>query len=249
LELLIAGPAEGDPKDARPALPLSTTIAAFAVDGDTAVVELSQEAVSDAGTVIASPEHELLAMAAVANTLTEFPAIDHVRLSVSGAGREFWGGWGLPELLNRDEAVIGVPREGDPLPPLERFAVEAQRVGSAAAGAVAIGDVRTHDRIGFVRVTVELGDPGGEAPARGVPPTSARLEGDRLVLQIDDVVSSAANPAPGQRLALEGLPFDALEAEAGVLPGPARFALPTGPRPFWLHTLTSPTRVVLDVRK
>lgn len=249
LELLIAGPVEGDPKDLKAVLPDSTTIAAFAVEGDTAVVDLSPEAVGDAARVGPSAEHELLALAAVANTLTEFPAIDHVRLTVAGRGGEFWGGWGLPPLLTRDEQVIGPPSQGDGLPSPTRFGIAEQRVGSASAGAVAVAGVRAVDRIGFVRVIVELADAGGQTAAPGVPPTVAAIENDRLVLRIEDVVSSAADPAPGQRLALENLPFGAIEADAGALPGPAVFALPDTVNPFLLHTLTSPTRIVLDVRK
>ena len=249
LELLLAGPAPEDGKDLRAPLPLGTAVQSFAVEGDTAVVDLSAQAITDAVLVDPTAEHELLALAAVANTLTEFPAIAHVRLTVDGAGREFWGGWGLPEVLSRDEEVIGAPREGDPLPRLERFTAEPQRVGSADAGPVTIAGVRTLDRVGFLRLVIELADTDAATPASGVPAVSARLEGDRLLVEVDDVLAGAADLPPGGRMALEHLPFLAVEAEAGELPGTARYALVPGARPFWLHTLTSPTRVVIDVRK
>lgn len=251
LELLIAGPLVEDPAAAelRAPLPQSTVVQAFAVEGDTAVVDLSGHAITDAPRVDPVPAHELLALAAIANTLTEFPEIDHVRLTVDGAGQQFWGGWGLPALLSRDEQVVGPPREGDTVPPLQRFSQELQRVGSPDAGPVAIKGVRTRDRLGFLRVEIELAGAEGDRPAAGVPATTARLEGDRLIVELADVLSGPAELQPGARLALETLPFQAVEAEPGELPGPARFALVPGARPFWLHTLTSPTRVVLDVRK
>lgn len=249
LELLLAGPLMEDGEDVRAPLPQSTTIQSFAVEGDTAVVDLSAEAITDAHRVEPTPEHELLALAAVANTLTEFPGIDHVRLTVDGAGGEFWGGWGIPEVLSRDEGVIGPPRPGDTVPRLDRFTSDPQRIGSGDAGPVAIAGVRTLDRVGFLRLVIELSDADGDLPAPGVPAVSARLEGERLLVEIDDVLTGAADLPPGGRLSLEQLPFQTLEAEAGELPGTARFALAPGARPFWLHTLTSPTRVVVDVRK
>ena len=251
LELLIAGPLVEDAGTAelRAPLPQSTVVQAFTVEGDTAVVDLSAHAIADAARVDPRPEHELLALAAIANTLTEFPEIDHVRLTVDGTGGAFWGGWGLPELLSRDERVIGPARASNTLPPLQHFGQEPQQIGSADAGPVAIKDVRTLDRVGFLRVEVELAGADGEQPAAGVPVTTARLEGERLVLEFADVLSSAGNLQPGARLTLANLPFQAVEAEPGELPGLLRFALVPGARPFWLHTLTSPTRVVLDVRK
>lgn len=250
LELLIAGPEQGDGKDLHATLPASTTVLNFAVEGDTAVVDLSREAIGDAATVEPSPEHELLALSAVANTLTEFPLIDRVRLTIAGGGQQFWGGWGVPEWLARDERVIGPRSKGDGLPAMENFGRQAQQVGSEHAGPVAVLGVRTIDRVGFLRVVVDLGDPGTDESARGIPPVSAAIEQGRLVLRISDVAENRAELIPGRSLDLGYRPFESLEAEPSALPGPLSIAvMPAGNRPFWLHTLNSPTRVVLDVRK
>lgn len=249
LELLLAGPAPGDETGLQPPLPTTTTVRSFVVEGDTAVVDLSQEAIADAASVGDSPEHELLALAAVADTLTDFPAIDRVRLTVAGAGERFWGSWGLPPVLTRDETLIGRPHGGELLPSPARFVLTEQRVGVADAEPVRVRSVRTIDRLAFLRVVVELaGD--GDAPVVAIPPTRAWAEGGRLLLEIADTLDSAAGMAPGQRLRLDGMPFETIEAAEGELPGPLRLAVAPGDgHPFWLHTLTSPTRVVLDVRK
>jgi hypothetical protein len=249
LELLLDGPVPADGAGVHAPLPTTTTVRAFAVQGDTAVVDLSREAITDAASVGASAEHELLALAAVADTLTDFPAIDWVRLTVDGAGERFWGAWGLPPVLTRDETLIGKPHEGELLPSPARFVLTEQRVGVAGAAPVRVRSVRTIDRLAFLRVVIELaGD--GDAPAVAVPPARAWAEGGRLLLEIDDTLESAAGMAPGQRLRLDGMPFQTLEAADGELPGPLRLAVAPGDgHPFWLHTLTSPTRVVLDVRK
>lgn len=247
LELLLAGPLAEDGSDVRAPLPPETTVRTFDVHGDTAVVDLSSAA-GQAPVDAPLAEHELLALAAIANTLTEFPEIHRVRLTVAGQ-RRLWGAWSVPETLGRDEQAIGPRAEGDALPTPARFTADPQQVGVADGGPVTIKSVRTFDRLGFVRMVVELADAGGELPAAGIPATGASLEAGRLTLRIDDVLSSGAEPLPGGRLLLEGLPFASIEAEAGELPGPVRFALPSGDRPFWLHTLSSPTRVVLDVRK
>lgn len=248
LEALLAGPQQGDGGDVHAPLPTTTTVRAFAIEGDTAVVDLSGEAIADAASVGASPEHELLALAAVADTLTDFPEIDRVRLTIAGKGGTLWGGWALPAVLTRDETLIGQPHEGELLPSPARFVTTEQRVGQAGAAPVAVRSVRTIDRLAFLRVVVELAD--GDGPAPAVPPTRAWVEHGRLLLEISDALESAADFAPGQHLQLDGMPFQTLEAGDGELPGPLRLAVaPAGAHPFWLHTLTSPTRVVLDVRK
>lgn len=257
LELLVRGPVDGDPAELRAPLPPTTRVLGLRVEGDTAFVDLSPEIVTDAAAVGMSAEHEIAALGAITNTLTEFPEIDVVRLTVAGhaagvhEGVEvagFWGSWGLPPALRRDESLIGAPAEGDGIPDVRAFHTEPQRIGSADAPAVSIRSVRTSDRVGYLRLILELGS-GQDEPAKAVPPVRAAVTDGRLVLEIDDVLSHSGELPPGQRLSLADDAFEAVEADPTELPGTVRLGLVPGGRPFRLHTLTSPTRVVLDVRK
>jgi hypothetical protein len=258
VELLLAGPHADDPESLRAPLPTTTQLLGFHVEGATAHVDLSLDVVTEAHSVGRTALNELLALAALANTLTEFPEIDFVRLTVEGRreGRiggvdieDFWGGWGLPDVLVRDESVIGTQLEGEGPPGLQRFSPEPQRLGGEDAPAVAIRGVRAVERIGYLRLVIDLGDGQGE-PAKAVPPVRALVEGERLVVQFDDVIDMAGDLAPGGRLPLHAGTFEAVEAAEGELPGAVQLAVvPAAGRTFWLHTLSSPTRVVLDVRK
>lgn len=260
LELLLAGPVEGDGRDLQRVLPASTRILGLRVDGDLAHVDLSEEVLTDARDVASSPEAELLALAALANTLTEFPAIDRIRLTVGGEPvsaqdpaetvRAFWGGWGLPEILVRDESVVGPPREGEGMPELGRFSLEPQEAGDDGAPGVQVTSVRTRDRTTYLRLVVEVADAATPESPSAVPPTRAVTEGDAIVLELDGVAGYDADFGLGQRVQFNDPSFHSVEIEQADLPGTARFRIiPTTPRQFRLHLLSSPTRVVLDVRK
>lgn len=257
LDLLLAGPGAADGAVRAP-LPATTKVTGFRVDGDTAYVDLSPEIIADAASVGASPEHEALALAAVANTLTEFPTIAQVRLTVDGVadGRRagldigrFWGGWGLPERLVRDPSVVGPITDDGGLVDLGRFSRASQTLGSREASPVSVTSVRARQRTTYLRLTVELADATGDAAPAGPPPTRASLRGGDVVLEIDGVVEYAADMAVGQRLDLQDPAFNAVGVERTDLPGTVRIMVsPVESDEFYLHTLTSPTRVVLDVR-
>lgn len=259
LELLLAGPDEGDGRDVQPVLPSSTRILGLRVEGDLVHVDLSEEVVADARDVASSPEAELLALAALANTLTEFPAIDRVRLTVEGSPvsaeeptevRAFWGGWGLPEILVRDESVVGPPREGEGVPELSRFSVEQQEAGDDGAPGVLVTSVRTRDRTTYLRLVVEVADPAVPESPSAVPPTRAYAEEDAIIVELDGIAAYDADFGLGQRVQFNDPSFHSVEIEQADLPGTIRFRItPTTPRQFRLHLLSSPTRVVLDVRK
>jgi hypothetical protein len=261
VELLLAGPEEGDGSNLLAPVPPGTRLLDLEVEGDTATVDFSAEIIRSAGEVGASAENEVLALAAVADTLTEFPAIERVRVLVEGRAEgwrsgvavdRFWGGWGLPSMLVRDESVIGRPRDGEGVPDLGQFTAEAQQAGSSDAAPVQVTSIRTRDRITFLRVVVELADgTDPEAAAAMVPATRARPDGrGGVVLQISDVVALQADLVRGDGFDLAQYGFGDLTVGADELPGALTVALTADEeRPFRLHSLTSPTRVVLDVKK
>lgn len=260
LGLLIAGPwsVHGD---LRPLLPASTSVRSLRVEGDTAHVDLSREVLSDAAAVDPQPAHEVLALAAIAATLTEFPAIERVRLSVEGRQRgvlpgtgadigAFWGGWGLPEVLVRDDSVLAEPARGEGVPPLEGFTLGEQRLGVAGEDeGVAVTGVRVRDRTTYLRLVVEVTDPADPDMDVDVPPVTARPIDGGVVLEIDGVAAYDADVAPGQRIELDDPGFGGLVVDD--LGGGRVRAVVNAPRTrgLWLHRLANPTRIVLDVRK
>lgn len=256
---LIAGPRGEDEAGLAACLPPETQVLDLTVADGTAHLDLSREVISRAAGVNPSDEHEALALAAIAGTLTEFPAIEEVRLSVEGHQTgsrrgidvgDFWGGWGLPEVLVRDESIMSEPGEGDGLPPLDSFSSEAQDIGAPPDDPVAVTRVRVRDRVTYLRVIVELADVDDADAAAAVPPARAREQDGHIVLEIDDVAAYEADLAPGQRVEVEGPAFDGVVVEHTDRPDQVRITVrPSAPQAFWLHDLSSPTRIVLDVRK
>ena len=254
LELLLAGPTADDGTDLVAPLPTTTRVLGFQVDGATAQVDLSAAVLDDAASVDPTPEHEVLALAALADTLTEFPQIDQVAVTVEGARDEvaagFWGGWGLPVLLVRDESVIDPVAAGGGAPVLERFTASAQTAGDPAAAPVQVTSVRVRQRTATLTVVVELADGADGQASAPVPAVRAYPDGDDVVLQIGQVVSYAADVGVGQALALAGGSDQSVTVEPADLPGAVRLRVAAGAvLPFHLQTLTSPTRVVLDVAR
>ncbi len=110
---LIAGPSPGGQLSA--VLPNSVEVLDIGVENGTCTVNVSKEILSDANQVGVSASGEGLALAAIANTLTEFGDVSKVKLLVEGMqsgmieGRfveDFWGHMGLPEYLERNEDLI-----------------------------------------------------------------------------------------------------------------------------------------------
>ncbi|MGI8875240.1 MAG: GerMN domain-containing protein [Egibacteraceae bacterium] len=265
---LIAGPRGEDESGLSAALPPETQVLDLRVADGTAHLDLSREVISRAAGVSPSDEHEALALAAIVGTLTEFPTIEQVRLSVEGhqtgsrRGLDvgaFWGGWGLPEVLVRDESIMVLvrdesimaePSEGDGVPPLDSFSTEDQDIGAPPDEPLAVTRVRVRDRVTYLRVIVELADVGDPDAAAAVPPARVREDGGRIVLEIDDIAAYDADVEPGQRVEVEGPAFDGVVVEDTDRPDQVRITvLPTTPREFWLRDLSSPTRLILDVRK
>ncbi len=113
LEELIAGPAPGSGLSA--VLPPTVRVLGVEVADGVCTANVSAEILSDAAAVGAGASGEELALAAIANTLTELGGVERVRLLVEGVqsgmvdGRlveDFWGHMGLPEYLERNEGLI-----------------------------------------------------------------------------------------------------------------------------------------------
>lgn len=252
LEFLVAGPSGDEPK-LHATLPVTTQVRSIEVRGGTAHVVLSPEAIHDAALVGDSPANEALALAAVANTLTDFPSVERVALRVEGQGiapGEFWGGWGLPRLLVRDEALVGVPGNGEGVPELGRFSVDRQRTGSGDATAVTLTNVRVKDRLTHVRVTAELRDPEDPDANARVPRVRARAASDGIVVDLTGIDGLASEVGESHALALSDPAFHELRVEHGERHSAIRILVDDArERPFWLHSLSGPTRIVLDVKK
>lgn len=113
MEELIRGP--GPDSQLEPVLPHTVKVLGVEVADGVAVVDVSKEILTDANEVGVSAVGESLALAAIADTLTEFDGVSRVKLLIEGMqsgmveGRfveDFWGHMGLPEYLERNEDVI-----------------------------------------------------------------------------------------------------------------------------------------------
>lgn len=113
MEQLIKGPAQGT--GLYPVLPDTVKVLDVDVSNGICTVNVSKEILTDANQVGVSASGEGLALAAIANTLTEFEEVDRVALLVEGTqsgmidGRfveDFWGHMGLPQFLERNEGLI-----------------------------------------------------------------------------------------------------------------------------------------------
>lgn len=259
VELLIAGP-QTDEGGLNAVLPPTTEVHGVDIQGAVATVDLSQEVVTDAALVGASPTNEALALGAIANTLTEFPSVDRVEVRIDGRSHSaaafgpalmrpgaFWGGWGLPPVLVRDRSLIGPPPDpGDGVPDLRRFASRPQEVGSPDAPRVTLASVRVRDRLTHVRYTMEVSQTtdGRAAP---VPSARAWIADDHLRLRVaaayaEDFDSRASDPVAGAPT-IRSAHVEGRDGTVDLLVGT------NGDPAYRLHTLANPTRIVLDIRK
>lgn len=262
VELLIAGP-QPDESGLKAVLPPTTVVHSVDIEGAVATVDLSQEVVTDAALVGASPTNEALALGAIANTLTEFPSVEGVQLRIDGRSQSaaafgpnlvkpsaFWGGWGLPPVLVRDRSLIGAPPDpGDGVPDLGRFTSQPQELGARDAPPVALADVRVGDRLTHVRYTMELAPTIGDRAA-GVPSAEAWIADDHLRLRIAGVAAYDGDfDAFSSRPVAEAPTIRSARVEAAG-GGTVDLLVGTNGDPAYrLHTLANPTRIVLDIRK
>lgn len=117
LQELIKGPATGD---LNPTLPSTTKVLSLETENGLCTVNFSKEILFDANQVGVSATTEALALGSIANTLTEFPQIQEVKILIEGMSegeidgrlvQDFWGHIGIYENLKRDESIIRPPSE------------------------------------------------------------------------------------------------------------------------------------------
>jgi hypothetical protein len=154
-------------------------------------------------------------------------------------------------VLVRDESLVGTAAgEGDGLIDLASFTAEAKTTGAPGSPAVTATSVRVRERISYTRIIVELTDAEDPARVAKVPPVRVRRTGEEIMLQVSDVVGVTAEQGQPSRLDLDPDRFTASSVAQDESSATLRVTLsPAVPRDFFLHSLTNPTRVVLDVRK
>lgn len=248
LQLLIAGPSDEDPPGVAAALPRSTQIQSFELRDGTAVIDLSNDALRGATSSRRRPEHGFLALTAIANTLTEFPDIEYVRLTVNGRRATVWGGWIAPRVLVRDETRTDEPERRMKIATPTEFRRRSQRIGVDRARRQRVNALRVHPTATYLRITAEISADGDTSLRGPVPVSSAERVGDDIVLRV------RARARPALAGSLRGK-FDDPAFEGGkVTVNRKRRTLvvrvkPRRPQSFWLHTLPDPSRVVLDIRR
>lgn len=114
LEEIIKGPRNQE--EGNSVLPKTTKVLGIEKNGDTLTVNFSKEIIFDANSVGVSSSTEALALASIANTLTEFPEIKGVKILIEGRDSEeidgrmiedFWGHIGIRDVLTRNETLLG----------------------------------------------------------------------------------------------------------------------------------------------
>lgn len=257
VELMLAGGTEEE--RLKSPWPAGTRVLDVQVSDGTATVDLSNEALTRAPAVERAAHLEMLAMAALANTLTEFPTIERVAVTIGGRTvadedvRVFWGGWGIPEHLVRDMSLVVEPATGQ-VPAFADFSPQRQSVGSSETEPVLVRKIRARDRITYVRIVVEIADidqPDASPP--DYPRAHARTSPGQVVLEVTRIGELAEDAVPTDiGPGLEPYLSD-LRVVDGFRPQSLRISLAKSDesemRPIRLRTATSPSRIILDVLK
>ena len=247
MQLLIDGRREGDPPGLVGPLPSDTIVRHFAQRQATAVVDFSSS-LRHAKSLRRRPEHAFLALTAVANTLTEFPDIDYVRPTVHRrTGSKLFGAWGLPSVLVRDESVVE-PDASVRIAAPDMVRRGAQRVGVRRTRSTKINALRVRPTAMYLRLSAEITGLDGGDLLGPVPVSTARREKHAIVLKIHtrgrrglsgDLGRSFDDPA--FRKARVTVNRKERVTEVRIVP--------RRPNAFWLHTVSQPARVVLDIRR
>lgn len=258
MEELIAGPSPGSGLD--PVLPSTVRVLAVEERDGVLTVDVSREILTDASQVGVSATTEGLALTAIANTMTEFKGVEKVKLLIEGmqsgevGGRhveDFWGHTGLPEYLERNEGVIysdsGQGQTSQSWQGGISFGTSPQRIEGAADG-LKVASVRFYDHGSYFRAVFDIVRMDGtEAPA--CPATTAEwvpaAGGVKVSLSGILEVSNQAkgNLDTGDDLA-RSIGF------MGITGGRAEYMIAASRQaPFFLHYMSGPMRVILDLEK
>ena len=113
MQELIKGPEAGS--GLKAVIPPTVKVKSISVAEGVCSLDLSKEILTDSASIGVSATTEGLLLAAIADTLTEFPTVTKVKLTIEGkssgmvdgrAVEDFWGHVGLPDFLTRDESLI-----------------------------------------------------------------------------------------------------------------------------------------------
>ena len=112
VEELIKGPKSSD---LYPTLPSNVKVNSVVISGETAIVDLSKEIITNFEEIPHSSTTETLAIYSIVNTLTEFEEIKKVKITIEGKEsgeieglyvEDFWGHIGIYEEFTRNEDLI-----------------------------------------------------------------------------------------------------------------------------------------------
>jgi len=112
----------------------------------------------------------------------------------------------------------------------------------------AVAAVRIQSHTTFLRVTVEVTAARGGPLSGPVPPSSARHRGKRVVLKVHGRPGKTLTGNLGDKINDPAV----RRASIDVRGRPDRVVVALRPQrrtKFWLHTLSEPARVVLDIRR
>jgi hypothetical protein len=247
LQLLIDGRRRDDPRGLVGPLPADTIVRRFAQRKATAVVDFSSS-MRRAKSLRKRPEHAFLALTAIANTLTEFPDVDYVRPTVHGrSGPKLFGAWGMPSVLVRDSSVVE-PDASVRIAEPDMFRRRAQRVGVKRPRSTKVNALRVRPTAMYLRLSAEITGTDGGDLLGPVPFSTARRQDKAIVLKIN--TRGRRGLAGNLRRSFDDPAFRKASVTLDRKRRQTKVRI-VGRRPsaFWLHTLSQPARVVLDIRR
>lgn len=241
----------------EPVLPASTKVRSVGLVDGIAQIDFSRDIITKSQELTVSAEREKLALASIANTLTNFSSVKRVQILIEGkrqgmvGGKEikgFWGYIGLPRYLMRDETVIGLTEEVKP-PEKSQFSQEDQQIAGQGRVIVKKFHYASYDDYFQFIWELESVDKKSQLPfvyAKLSP--SARLidvfvsvvekdiahlpEGELLEIG-DDLVANVSWEPSTEKERLKSIYHIAMAKEA----------------PFCLQAYRHPLRIVLDIKK
>ncbi len=241
----------------EPVIPTSTKVRSVELVNGIARVDFSREIITESRELTVSPEREKLALASIANTLTNFSSVKRVQILIEGRNQgaldgrrieEFWGYIGLPKYLSRDETVIGFTEEVKP-PTKDQFSRDEQQI--AGQGRVIVKKFRYASHDNYFRLIWELESVDKE---NQLPFVYAKLSPSARLIDVfvSAVEEDIAHPPEGELLEIGDDLVANVSWESSVeeerLKSIYHIAL-TKEAPFYLQVYRRPLRIVLDIEK